>query len=171
MATLRWSFGAARPTISRGDPRLAAWTGGQRAALVLVTAKGERRALRQVADALADLERVFDRVEPQHLDRSFGGLQQVEHRANRRRLAGAVLAQQAEDRALGHVDREVVDGGDVPVLLGEVGDFDHGSIVATNPLIAHPPPAGFPTTAAAVHRISIGSKSGHDPDSTVSSVL
>ena len=44
---------------------------------------------------------------------------------HRRRLAGAVGPEEAEDLALVDAEADVVDGGEAAVLLGEVLNLDH----------------------------------------------
>src|SRR5439155_795136 len=56
-------------------------------------------------------------------ERRLGDAQQDLHH---RRLAGAVLAQQAEDFALLDAERHALERLDLAVLLGEVLDFDDG---------------------------------------------
>ena len=52
-------------------------------------------------------------------------LDQAEQRLDRRRLAGPVLAEHAEDRALGHPQGEAVDGRLAAVPLDQPLDPDH----------------------------------------------
>ena len=56
---------------------------------------------------------------------AVGRLDQPEHRPHRRRLAGAVRADQPADLARADLQREVVDGADVVVIDPEVVDADH----------------------------------------------
>ena len=53
-----------------------------------------------------------------------GRLQQPAQHADRRGLAGAVAAEKAEDLALPHVERQVIDGDEVAEAPREIGDGD-----------------------------------------------
>ena len=55
----------------------------------------------------------------QHLDRPAGGPQDVERHAQRRGLARAIGAQETEDAALGDIEAQVIDGGEVFEALGD----------------------------------------------------
>ena len=54
---------------------------------------------------------------------------EAQNHAHRGRLACAVRPEKARDDARFNCEGEVVDSGGCAVALGEVGDFDHGSIV------------------------------------------
>ena len=54
---------------------------------------------------------------------------ETEHHPHRRRLAGAVGAEEAGDDAGLHGEGEVGNGGGVAVALGEFVDIDHDSII------------------------------------------
>jgi hypothetical protein len=59
-------------------------------------------------------------------DAAAVGAGQADHRAHRRRLAGAVGADEAGHPSSGHSEAEVVDGGAAAVGLVQVRDGDHG---------------------------------------------
>ena len=78
----------------------------------------------QVADPALDLARLPGRVEAHHAGLARCRLGQAEQHQDRRRLAGPVLPEQAED--LARVDRQVelVDRGQVAVFLGQAAGPD-----------------------------------------------
>ena len=63
----------------------------------------------QVADPSLDLARLPGRIETHHAGLAVGRLGQAEQHQDRRRLAGAVLAEQAEDLARVDLEVELVD--------------------------------------------------------------
>ena len=54
---------------------------------------------------------------------AIGGLQKAADQVQHRRFAAAGRAQQAHQLAVGHFEGEVVDGDDVRLVLGPVGEF------------------------------------------------
>src|SRR4029079_19225966 len=84
----------------------------------------EADAVGQVADPPLDLERLASRSERDHASLSVGRLGQPEEHEDRRRLAGAVLPEQAEDLAGLDLEIEVVDGDEIAVLLGQTAGPD-----------------------------------------------
>ena len=56
------------------------------------------------------------------------------HHPDGRRLAGAVGPEQSEDRPLGHLEADVVDGGEVAEALDQADGLDDGSGVCTHAL-------------------------------------
>ena len=77
-------------------------------------------ALRHVADAPAHLLRLADHVVAGHRRGARGRPQQGREHPQRRGLAGAVRAEEADHLALGHVEVDAVDGADLrlrPPLL------------------------------------------------------
>ena len=85
----------------------------------------ERRILGHIADALADSERLLAHVHAIDEDGAFGRGQVAGDDLHRRRLAGAVGAEEAEDFALLHLERNGVDGALGAVGLGESAYLDH----------------------------------------------
>src|SRR5262249_27285363 len=84
---------------------------------------GETVVLGQVADAPADRRSPGRLVEDGRLP--VGGADNAEQDLDERRLAGAVLPQQAEDFAALDRERDALEGADPAVLLGElIGDDD-----------------------------------------------
>jgi len=65
-------------------------------------------------------------VDPEHTDRAGGGHDEPHDHADRRRLAGAVAAEQAGDRAPGDIERDRVDGVRRAEALGESARCDGG---------------------------------------------
>jgi hypothetical protein len=90
-----------------------------------------------------------------------GGVEAEDH-PHRGRLAGAVRAEEAGDDAGADGEAEVVDGELLAVGLGEVGDFDHVSILQIRRRPANPPPGGFSLTPGGVgeHRVQVGFRNG-----------
>src|SRR5207344_1350651 len=90
---------------------------------------------RQVAEPLANAHAVASRVEPEDAEPAVRRADQVEQQADRRRLAGAVRPQEAED--LAGLDREV-DVDDPPVrsvALGQLlcaDDLGHAASITTS---------------------------------------
>ena len=74
----------------------------------------QRDAPGQVAGQPPDLDRVGDDVHAEHAGTAAGGVQEAEERADRRRLAGAVRAQEAEDLALSDFEGQVGERLDDP---------------------------------------------------------
>ena len=54
-----------------------------------------------------------------------GGFEDAHHDADRRRLAGAVGAEKAEDFTGRHFEIESVDRGELAVVLGQVDELNH----------------------------------------------
>src|SRR6185503_6954352 len=67
----------------------------------------------QVPDPAPDRDTVAHDVEPQHLARAGGRVEEAEQEPDRRRLAGAVRAEECEDLALANRDRQVLEREDV----------------------------------------------------------
>ena len=86
----------------------------------------EADAVGHVADAALDLERAARRVEPDDPGLPGGRLGQAEEHEDRRRLARAVLAEQAEDLAGADLEVEVVDRDEVAVALGQARESGCG---------------------------------------------
>src|SRR5262249_6936166 len=70
-------------------------------------------AAEDVPDPLAHFVGVLDDVEPEDVRRPRGGDQQRDQHLDRRRLAGAVRAEQAEQLALGDLERDSAHGLDL----------------------------------------------------------
>ena len=85
----------------------------QREALV------QAHLLAHVADPVAHAARVADDVHAVDLDRARRRPDEADQHADGRALAGAVGAEEGEDRARRHFDREVVDRGEGAEALGE----------------------------------------------------
>ena len=81
--------------------------------------------LGQIANAFAYLERVLEDVEPRDFDRPTGRRHEPGDDAHRRRLAGAIRAEKAQDLPGRHAERDIGDRGQVTVAFGEMLDFDH----------------------------------------------
>lgn len=79
-----------------------------------------------VADALADVEGVFEAVQAEHGRRAGGGFLQTEERLDQRGFAGAIAAEKAEDGAFG--DFQIDAGKDFFAAVGkmQVFNFDCG---------------------------------------------
>ena len=88
----------------------------------------ERKPLRHVADPALDAFRIAPDVDAADRGRAAGRLEQPAQHADRRRLAGAVAAQEPEDLALLHVERQIVDRDELAEPAGEMADGDgvHG---------------------------------------------
>src|SRR5439155_10897249 len=67
-------------------------------------------AAEYIADPLADLARLADDVVPEHARVAGRRQQQRDQHLDRRRLAGAVRAEQPEELALGDLERDPADG-------------------------------------------------------------
>src|SRR5690606_24095740 len=89
---------------------------------------------------LLHLERLLEDVEAVDLRAALRRRQEAGEDLHRRRLAGAVGPEEAEDLALLDGEVEVGDGDAVPVPLRQVLDFDHRHLNA--------PPPGFEKTRA-----------------------
>jgi hypothetical protein len=88
----------------------------------------ERRRLGQVADLAAHLERVLDDVEP--VDRGLAGTRQqvAGQDLHRRRLPGAVGAQEADDLAPRDLEGDSLQGLGGAVQLRQILNVDHRTI-------------------------------------------
>ena len=64
----------------------------------------------QIADPALDRERLARRIEAEHADLAGRDVGEAEQHQDRRRLAGAVRPEQAEDLAAPDRERDVVDG-------------------------------------------------------------
>ena len=84
----------------------------------------EREPLRHVADAALDAFRIAADVDAADRRGAARRLQQPAQHADRGRLAGAVAAEEAEDLALAHVERQAIDGDEVAEAPREIGDDD-----------------------------------------------
>jgi hypothetical protein len=84
---------------------------------------GERHVevveLRRDAELSAGLLRLVRQLEAEHLELALVGDRLRSQQSHRRRLPGPVGAEQADARALRHVEIEPVDGGDRPVALDD----------------------------------------------------
>jgi hypothetical protein len=81
--------------------------------------------LGEVADELADLEWVGERVYAEDFDGSGGGGEESEEDADERGLAGAVGADEADDAGV-EVESERVEGGYAGVALGYIVGTEEG---------------------------------------------
>src|SRR5699024_10111742 len=77
-----------------------------------------------VGEAAVQGHEVDDGVLAEDLDAATVGAQQAEDDAQRRRLAGAVGAEEAVDLPAGDLEVEAVEGAGAPVGLGELGGAD-----------------------------------------------
>jgi len=80
--------------------------------------------LAHVADPVAHAARVADDVHAVHLDRTRRRPDEADQHADGRALAGAVGAEEGEDRARRHLDREIGDRGEGAEALGEPAGAD-----------------------------------------------
>ncbi len=80
--------------------------------------------LRRDAELRPRLLRLLRQREAEQLQLALVGDRLRGQQAHRRRLAGAVRAEQADARALGHVEIESVDGGDLAVALDDTAEPD-----------------------------------------------
>ena len=81
---------------------------------------------RQVADPAMDRDGIRRRLDPEDASAPRGRPDQVQERANGRRLAGAVRSQEAEDLPLLHGQVHLDDPPVAPVALGELLGLDDG---------------------------------------------
>ena len=88
----------------------------------------EGAAFRHVADAAPHLDRVPEDIEAVDGRLAGRGGDVARQDAHGRALAGAVGAEKADDLALEHVERYVLHGRVVVVVLGEVAHMNHGSL-------------------------------------------
>jgi hypothetical protein len=92
----------------------------------------ERETLRHVADLALDLQPFGAQVEAEHRAFSLIRRQQAAHDADRRCLAGAVGAEEADDLALRHGHVDMVDDGLVAEALDQPANVD-GVHLASSP--------------------------------------
>ena len=85
----------------------------------------ERRRFRQIAGPALGLDRLVEDVEARDDGFALGGRHEAGEDAHRRRLAGAVRAEEAEDLAALDAEADVVDRRDAAVAFREVLDLDH----------------------------------------------
>src|SRR4029453_17875539 len=117
----------------------------------------EADAVGQVADAALDLERLARRVEPDDSGLALGHLGQAEQHEDRRRLAGAVLAEKAEDLAGLDLEVEAIDRAAVAVMLRQAtGPDGDGGVIEQG--------RSRPRRATRVGRRPVGSGRGARPD-------
>jgi len=84
----------------------------------------ERRVLEHQADVPADLVALTGDVEAAHAGGAGGGPRERAEHVDRRALAGAVRAEEAEDLAASDREGHATDGLDLAVGLDEVLDLD-----------------------------------------------
>ena len=104
----------------------------------------ERRRLGQVAGAALGLDGLLDHVVAGDEGFAVGRRHIAGDDPHRRRLAGAVGAEEAQNLPTLGLEADVVYGREGAVLLGEVLNFDHRSFSSIKPVInrAWPLPAG-----------------------------
>ena len=90
--------------------------------------------LRHHADPRADLLAVGGRVESEDRQLALGHRRDAADHAHRRRLAGAVGAEEAERLASVHLDIDPVDGGEVTEALHELRAEINGSSMRSSTL-------------------------------------
>ena len=120
---------------------------------------GERRVevvgLRRDAHLGARLLGVAGQRVAEHLELAGVGDRLRGQHLHRRRLAGAVGAEQADARALGHVEVEAVDGEDVAVVLDDLAQADGEGGHPSKAIHARlRPPGGFELIAPQGSRLS-----------------
>jgi hypothetical protein len=79
----------------------------------------ERELPGEVPDPPPDRDAVAVRVEPEDFDATRGRADEVEQQAYGRRLAGPVGAEEPKDFARLHLEVDVDDAAEAPVVLGE----------------------------------------------------
>ena len=84
----------------------------------------EARLLAEVADVARQLEAAVGDGDAGHHGRAAGGVPEAGQQAQRRRLAGAVGTQEAEDGARRDGQVEAIEGHDRPVVLGQAARLD-----------------------------------------------
>ena len=89
----------------------------------------EGRRLGQVARAALRLDRVFEDVIPGDDGLALGGRHVSGEDPHRRRLAGAVRAEEAEDLASLDAEADVLDGRETAIALREVLNLNHESLL------------------------------------------
>jgi hypothetical protein len=104
----------------------------------------ERHALQLDANSLLDRLRVPADVQAENLDGAGVRRPQALQDFDRGCLAGPIGAEHPEDLAPRDLERDPVDGFDVPVVLLQVSDADDG-LAALRHLTPWPSPAGYPS--------------------------
>jgi len=94
----------------------------------------ERELLRHVADFALDQQALAADVVAKHLTLALVGRQQAAHHADGGGLARAVGTKEADDLALRHAHRHVIDHGPAAEALDEPADLDrvHGACSTTS---------------------------------------
>ncbi len=87
----------------------------------------EAEPLGHVGDARLDALGVLRHVDPRQARRAPGGREHAGEHAQRRRLSGAVGADDAEELAGGDVEGQMIDGREVAEAPGEPFEGDRGS--------------------------------------------
>ena len=85
----------------------------------------EGRRFREVPGPALGLDRLFEHIESRDDRLALRGRHEPGQDAHRRRLAGAVGPQEAEDLAAFHPEADVFDGRDAAVAFREVLNLDH----------------------------------------------
>ena len=85
----------------------------------------KRRRLRQIADALFDLERCFQDVKTGNCRRSRTGRQKARQYPHRGRLSGAVRSEKADDLPLLDLEGDVIHRRVTRIPLGKIFHADH----------------------------------------------
>jgi hypothetical protein len=102
----------------------AASLGQERQQLLAGQSRVIAEVAREVPQPRADRAAVPAAVEPEDLRRAARGMQEVEQRAHRRRLAGTVRPQETEHLAGFDPHRDVLDAAGAAVLLGQLLRLD-----------------------------------------------
>ena len=121
---LRFSSSPTRAITSAGVARARVVAGEQRDVLVDGQVRVHRRRLEHDADPLAPVAAGALRVDAEDGDAAAVALAVALEDLDRRRLAGAVRAEQAEDLALLDLEADAANGLDLAVRLAQVADGD-----------------------------------------------
>src|SRR5439155_17930720 len=87
----------------------------------------EPNGVGEVAHPPLDLERAPGRIQADHAGLAIGRLGEAEQHQDRRRLAGAVLAEESEDLAGLHLEVEMIDRHEIAVQLREAPGPDRSA--------------------------------------------
>src|SRR5208283_29053 len=109
----------------------------------------ERRIFRQVSDSLPRFERIFENVEVVDYYGARGGRHEAGDDPHGAGLAGAVGAEEAENRTAVGIEGHVADRDEVAVNLGQMPYFNHSVIGLIQPF------QGTMVNSLASHQIEI----------------
>ena len=114
-----------RPRAAAERARRGSGVRGEAEILVDGHLQVQRRALREIAEARANVQGVVEDVMALHLRHARGGRDEAREDAHGGRLAGAVGTEEADDLAAAHLEADIVERTERAVTLGQPVRVNH----------------------------------------------